>query len=663
MIKDIEKFNETVTINQKELSALKNYFPSCFKKNGAFDIELFKAILEDKVDFIHEGYELKFLGKSYAKLLTSIETTTVITPNLEHNSMPVNEKSENIYISGDNLDGLKHLLKSYSNSVKCIYVDPPYNTGKDEFVYNDKFSFTIEDLQHKLSIDEEQAQRILDLTNRGSASHSAWLLFMYPRLQLAKDLLKNDGVIFISIDDSQQANLKLICDEIFGEENYLGEIIWETATDNNASQISIEHEYIISYCRNINYQDKWKIKSDKAKVIQEKYEELLNKNLAIDEIQKQLKRWISSLKKSNQIDLSGVSHYSYVDEKGVYYPGNSNNTKPGDYNYDIIHPITKTPCKKPSNGWRWPETTFWKANEKGDVEWGKDETTIPKIKKRIETATELLKSYYYEDNRSTTISLTELFGTKVFDNPKSVKLISKFLKFTTSKDDLILDFFSGSATTAQATLELNSLDAGKRKIISVQLPETLNPKKASQKNAYNFLKSINRPTTLDYVGIERIIRASEKIKKETKAVIDYGFKHFVLNEPNQKTLDKCETFDKRALIADSTILDDFGLNTVLTTWLNYDGYGLNPSVEEIDLGGYKAYYFDKHLYLINPDFTQDNVISLFELYEENGSFNPENVILFGYSFNEWSVTEMLEKNLKILNDSEKNLKININVRY
>ncbi len=663
MIKDIESKNDNVKIYNKEIAILKEHFPSCFKKNGDFDIELFKGIFKDKIDFIHEGYELKFLGKSYAKLLTSLETTTVITPNIEHNSIPINENSENIYISGDNLDGLKHLLKSYSNCVKCIYVDPPYNTGKDEFVYNDRFSFTLKDLQQKLSIDEEQAQRILDLTNRGSASHSAWLLFMYPRLQLAKDLLKDDGVIFISIDDSQQANLKLICDEIFGEENYLGEIIWETATDNNASQISIEHEYIISYCRNINFQDKWKIKSDKAKIIQEKYEELLSKNLSVDEIQKKLKRWISSLKKSNQIDLSGVSHYSYVDEKGVYYPGNSNNTKPGDYNYDIIHPTTKVPCKKPSNGWRWPETTFWKANENNDVEWGKDETTIPKIKKRIETATELLKSYYYEDNRSTTKSLTELFGSKVFDNPKSVNLISKFLKFTTSKDDLILDFFSGSATTAQASLELNSIDSGKRKVISVQLPETLNPKKASQKNAYNFLKSINRPTTLDYVGIERIIRASKKIKEETNADIDYGFKHFILNEPNQNTLDKCETFDKNSLIADSTILDDFGLDTVLTTWLNYDGYGLNPSVKEIDLNGYKAYYYEKHLYLINPDFTKDNVISLFELYEASGEFNPENVILFGYSFNEWSVTEMLEKNLKILNDSEKNLKINIDVRY
>jgi type III restriction enzyme/adenine-specific DNA-methyltransferase len=663
MILDIEKNNEAVTINDKQISVLKDNFPFCFKRDGSFDFERFRASLNEKIDLIHEGYELKFLGKSYAKLLASIDTTTVITPNKEHNVLPENLNSQNFYISGDNLDGLKHLLKSYSKSVKCIYIDPPYNTGKDKFVYNDKFSFSIEDLQHKLSVDEDQANRILDLTKRGSASHSAWLLFMYPRLRLARDLLTRDGVIFISIDDNQQANLKLLCDEVFAEENYLGEIIWETATDNNASQIAIEHEYVICYCRDKNVQSNWKIKSDKAFLIKKQYDELLKQGLATSLIQKKLKEWINSQIKSNGIDLSGVSHYSYVDEKGVYYPGNSNNTKPGDYLYDIIHPITQKPCKLPSNGWRWPETTFWKAHENNDVEWGKDETTIPKIKKRIETATELLKSYFYEDNRATTLSLTELFGSKVFDNPKSLNLIQKLLKFTTKGDDLILDFFSGSATTAHAALELNSIDGGNRRVISIQLPEKLDLKNAGQKNAYNFLKLAERPTTLDYLGVERIIRAAKKLKAKSKSNLDLGFKHFILNEPPQNVLDKCESFNKSALLVTDSLLDSFGIETVLTTWLNYDGYGLNPQFKEIDLGNYTAYYFDKHLYLLDVNFQQSNVLSLFEMYETIPDFVPENIVLFGYSFNEWSVTEMLEKNLRLLNEVEKNLKINIIVRY
>lgn len=187
--------------------------------------------------------------------------------------------------------------------------------------------------------------------------------------------------------------------------------------------------------------------------------------------------------------------------------------------------------------------------------------------------------------------------------------------------------------------------------------------KSNQKVAHDFLNSINLPTTLDYVGFERIIRASKKIKEETKADIDYGFKHFILNEPNQNTLDKCDTFDKAGLLGDATILDDFGTETVLTTWLNNDGYGLNAKVQTIDLNGYEAYYCNKHLYLINPDFDQEAMIALFDMYNSVSSFNPENIVLFGYSFIEWSITEMLEKNLKILNDSEKNLKINIDVRY
>jgi adenine-specific DNA-methyltransferase len=251
MIKNIEKNNETVAINDREIAVLKQHFPACFKKDGSFDIERFKEELKDKVDVVHEGYELKFLGKSYAKLLASVDTTTVITPNIAHNNLPENTNSENIYISGDNLDGLKHLLKSYSESVKCIYIDPPYNTGSDGFVYKDNFNFTANELQEKLSLDETQANRILELTKKGSASHSAWLLFMYSRLQLAKDLLKDDGVIFISIDDNEQANLKLLCDDIFGEENFIGMFIVNSSPSGiDYGHLAKTNDYAFFYGKN-----------------------------------------------------------------------------------------------------------------------------------------------------------------------------------------------------------------------------------------------------------------------------------------------------------------------------------------------------------------------------------------------------------------------------
>ena len=206
MIKDIIDKNNSVTPGSNELEILREHFPACFKEDGSFDIVRFQEYLKDKVEVTDEGYELRFLGKNYARMLASLDTTTVIMPDEAHNSLPENKGSKNIYISGDNLDALKHLLKSYAGQVKCIYIDPPYNTGSDGFVYNDSFNFTAEELSTKLSISLDKAQRILDLTLRGSASHSAWLMFMLPRLLLARDILSKDGIIFISIDD----NLSLI---------------------------------------------------------------------------------------------------------------------------------------------------------------------------------------------------------------------------------------------------------------------------------------------------------------------------------------------------------------------------------------------------------------------------------------------------------------------
>lgn len=646
MIKNIEKSNENVAINDKEIAVLREHFPACFKNDGSFDIERFKETLKDKVDVVHEGYELKFLGKSYAKLLASLDTTTVITPNEEHNSQPENENSENIYISGDNLDGLKHLLKSYAKSVKCIYIDPPYNTGSDGFVYKDNFNFTAEELQDKLSVDENQANRILELTQKGSASHSAWLMFMYSRLQLAKDLLKDDGVIFISIDDNEQANLKLLCDDIFGEESFVATIPWRkrTAKSDVSFGVSQDYESIVCYAKK-NFIASMKGGSRKY------YEtdDLKNRPWRIHDMTTQ-----------RNADERPNSNFTIVNPKnGDEYPVNPNAVwrvttetikdyikenrivYPGDYDFlNISKPVLR----------------YFKDD---------DEKKAGEMFGFLPVSTNLPKEIGMSQDG--TKDIAKLFETKVFNYPKPISLLKYLIKMATNHEDecIVVDFFSGSGSSSQAVIELNSEvdNLAKRKFISIQLPESLDKKNVSQKTAFEFLESNNLPTTLDYIGIERIKRAAKKIKEETNAAIDYGFKHFILNEPNPNTLDKCETFDKVNLIGDGSILEDFGADTVLTTWLNYDGYGLTTKATEIDLKGYKAYYHQKHLYLIHTDFTQEAVMDLFEKYDTIPHFNPENIVLFGYSFYEWSVTEMLEMNLKILNDTEKNLKINIEVRY
>lgn len=457
-------------------------------------------------------YEFNWEGKELAYKLAQTPSTGTLIPDKE--SSKNWDDTENLYIEGDNLEVLKLLQKNYFGKVKMIYIDPPYNTGND-FVYKDNFKDNIDNYKEITS----QTTRVNPETN--GRYHTDWLNMMYPRLKLARNLLREEGVIFISIDDNEVNNLKKMCDEIFGESNFIANIIWQSATDNNPRQISIEHEYIMCYCKSLENQGKWLIESSKAKLIESKYLELKGKYNDINDIQSELKIWI----KNNESSLKGVSHYSYVDNIGVYYPGNSSNTKPGGYMFDIIHPITKKICKKPEFGYRWPEKTFLQAAKRGDVDWGNDENTIPKIKKRIDTVTEMLKSYYYEDNRYWTKYMTNLMGKKVFENPKSVYLLERLIKFTTGPDSIVLDFFSGSSSTADAIMNINLQDNSECKFIMVQLPELTDEKSEAYKAGYKNICEI---------GKERIRRAGDKIVSENKDKegiedLDIGFKVFKLD--------------------------------------------------------------------------------------------------------------------------------------
>jgi len=657
MIRDNINFNDDVRVNSKELAVLREYFPSCFSSDGSFDLERFKSEISDKTNIIEEGHELKFLGKGYAKLLISSESTTVIKPNIEHNNLPENKNSENLYISGDNLDGLKHLLKSYSRSVKCIYIDPPYNTGSDGFVYFDNFNYSKENLQDKLSISEDEAERILDLTKRGSASHSAWLMFMYSRLLLAKDLLSDDGVIFISIDNNEQANLKLLCDEVFGEENFIENFLWtKTSTPPSLSTKSRKTtEYVLCYER---YKNDFKYNGD---LLSGGSQPLLNSGNSIrsltfpkDKIKFNKKKFPDGIyvpQKPDRVALKNEIHITNgVPDKDVILEG------PFKWDEDNLK-------KEIESG-----TTFIIKSEILSIRFinTKEGYKRPKnyILESIYTPVLNKDNQNIGTNETASADIESLFGKRVFDFTKPSSLISYLLNFVVQEDDIVCDFFSGSATTAQSVFELNASDGGGRKFIAIQLPEIVKSDNENQQVAYDFLIENNLPTTLDYIGIERIKRAAIRIKQNNpENNIDLGFKHFTLVEPNQNTLDKLESFDNAGMLADTSILEEFGIPTILATWLNADGYGLTAIAEAIDLAGYTAYYHKKHIYLVESNFTLESMKALLGKYESVGHFNPENMVLFGYSFPDWSINEMIEKNLRILNDSEKNLKINFSVRY
>ena len=656
------KHNETVQPNDELLNRLKTAIPQFFDKDNNFKADKFEAeLIANNIIESRDGYKLGFVGKDYARMQVGLKSETMIVPDCKHNSRPENAKSGNIFITGDNIDALRHLVNAYENKIKLIYIDPPYNTGK-EFTYSDKFEFSDDKLKTILGYSDEEVTRLKSI--QGKSSHSAWLTFIYPRLKIAQRLLKDDGVIFVSIDDNEQANLKLLMDDVFGEGNFSGYIIWQTATDNNPTQIATEHEYILCYAKSINEQDYWEIPSDKGKIIQEKYIELKKENINdINMIQTELRKWIR--KQNNGIDLSGVSHYSYVDEKGVYYPGNSANTKPGGYDYDIIHPKTNRICAKPQYGYRFTFDTFQKADLNGDVQWGEDESIIPKIKKRIETVMEQLKSYYYEDNRGTTAQLRNLFdGIKVFDNPKSVDLLLRLSKFLTKDDDLILDFFAGSATTAHAVMQLNAEDGGNRKFIMVQLDEETKSDSEARKANYN---------TIDEIARDRIKRAGKKILAEYEGDLvkrtngwdkDIGFKHYRLVLPKVTTIDKIKEFnpDEPTLIADDMITpfeykktETNGLDTLLTTWMIDDGFSFDTEVEEVIFSVYKAHYVREAatLYLIDQDW---NTSALKDMLNQIGTnkLPVATIVVYPYSFKFEAMRE-LKTNIKTNLDNPPNL--------
>ncbi len=347
-------------------------------------------------------------------------------------------------IIGDNYQALQNLLIEFKGKVDVIYIDPPY--GKDSMGEFAKTNYN------------------------NAITRDNLLSMLYPRLFLAKQLLADDGVIYCSLDDKNLSYVKLLFDEVFGENNFTGIAIWQSATDNNVRQILTEHEYILCYCKNLKEQDPWSIESLNAQKIIAKYNELKESFSTPKEIQVELRTWINQNKK----DLKGVAHYKNVDEKGVYSSSsNSSNTKPGGYEFDILHPTTGKPCPRPAFGWRWTKATFDAYDREGEVEWGKDESTQPHVKKRIETVSETFKSVYYEDGRTSTKLLESIFSAKkVFDNPKPVHYISRLISFATHKkpDATILDFFAGSGTTGHAVLDMNR-DGGQRRFILCQLNE------------------------------------------------------------------------------------------------------------------------------------------------------------------------------------------------
>ncbi|MEB7759008.1 MULTISPECIES: site-specific DNA-methyltransferase [Bacillales] len=648
MIKETLDNNEQGKLNDKKISILRENFPNCFS-GDTLDIEKFKREINQDIDFSTEGYEMNFLGKNYAKYIAdSIDTETVLVPNVEHNSKLENDKSDNVYITGDNLDALKHLRKSYSSKIKMLYIDPPYNTGSGDFVYNDSFKFSINDLMKLLDIEEEEAKRILNMTSSNSSSHSAWLTFMYSRLLLGRELLRDDGVIFISIDDNEQAQLKMLCDDIYGEENFIAMNIHKNNSNKNQTHlIGVSTEYVFCYVKNLSALEniKWRVQKKGTRDVHSLFTRLKNDGYSNEDILEEVKEMYKRPKYSH------LSRWNKVDDKGVFKDSDLSRAG-GPTDYTIINPETGEECVVPNRGWGKSKDDLLRFQQEDMIYYG-DPSTPPGLKDYINSdSPTVVDNFWYYDNSTDTRLINNLFGGAVFENPKPLNMIQQMIEFTTQKDDIVLDFFGGSSTTAQAVMQLNAEKKRNLKFIIVQLNEPV--KKDSEAEKLGF-------KTIDKIGRERIIRAAQMIEEKTNADIDYGFKHYYAKALNESIIDQIKEFDPNLLASELEV--EFDKETILVTWMNQDGHGLTRSLEEVNLGGYIGYYMEDYLYLLDKGLTQQNVDTLLSKIIEDKNFNPTNVVIYGYNFTDFNILTQLETNLKQLRNEEKSIEVSLIKRY
>ncbi len=621
MKKEILNDNTEITANSKQIELLKQNFPQCFDKDGNFIVHKMEEIVgESGLELSKESYSLNWLGKSYARLLANENPRTLIKEDKEHNALEQNKESQNLLIKGDNLEVLKHLSNAYAQSIKMIYIDPPYNTGSDGFVYNDDRKFKPEELSRLAGIEIDEAKRILEFTKSNANSHSAWLTFMYPRLYVARQLLKDDGVIFISIDDNEQAQLKLLCDEIFGEENFIKDLIINTAEGGgNAKFVVNGHETLLVYTKDITKFDNLKrpkdIRGKKIEINDEWY-------------------WIQEDAVRIEFGKYGNLHYedilTYKDEsfKNKIDKGLKNNEfilVKKDYGKHIIGKLRKL---------------------SDDYSKFHSILNIDRIDKHLtaEGIKELEALFQVEK------------GHSPFDAPKPLSLLKKIVLSATFKgnqDDIVLDFFAGSGTTAHAVMQLNAEDGGNRRFITVQIPEEIDEKSEAYTAGYKTIFDITKA---------RIEKAAAKIAKENPDYKgDLGFKIYETIPVWDGYLDDIEILNEDTTLFDGSKLSDEELEVLLTTWKVHDGMELSHELSEIDLAGYKGYLGEETLYFVHTGFTTEALKKLIEKLDSDKTFEPSRIVLFGYNFASKYQKELTEALSSYAN--KKSIELDLIVRY
>lgn len=526
----------------ENLAKLQALFPDLVtegKDGVAVNLDVLKALVGDKtVTDADEKYGLNWLGKRRARQLALAPSTGALRPCPEESVDW--DTTKNLMIEGDNLEVLKLLQKSYSGKVKLIYIDPPYNTGRD-FVYPDNFRDNINNYL-ELTGQVEGGKKISTNTETSGRFHTDWLNMMYPRLKLAHSLLNQEGFFVASIDDSELCNLRSLLNDVFGEENFVAVLVFDRNRKNDAKLFSVGHEYMVVYARN------------KA-LLKEKKIRLRSKKEGIEEVREEFER-LRKLNNNNWAEVSSglreyyatfeeddprlpLARYVKVDERGPFRTdGNPSWPGGGGPRYDVPHPVTGKPCKVPGRGWVWP--TFERMKEeidKGNISFGTDESTIPGVRMTLfESDEQVMRSVIFSYAQKATQDFAKLFeGKAVFDNPKSSVDLERLIDYLSHPGDLILDFFAGSGTSAHGVMLANQPGKKCRRYIIVQLPEPLDSSNKDQKIGAEFCADLGLPLNIAELTKERLRRAGRKIREEWEAMQAADSKNADLLTPKSAT--------------------------------------------------------------------------------------------------------------------------------
>jgi len=536
---------ETPDLTSENIEKIAALFPNCITEmldeehstpekkvyKRAINFEMLKQMLSPDVVDGDEAYEFTWVGKKAAIVEANKPIRKTLRPCVAESKDW--DTTENLYIEGDNLEVLKLLQESYLGKVKMIYIDPPYNTGND-FIYADDFKMESEEWKVESGEWSEEGDRLFKNTDTNGRFHSDWCSMIYSRLMLARNLLSEDGVIFVSIDDGEQENLKRILNESFGESNFIATIVRNTNSSKNQSLfVSVSHEYCLIYAKNIetlkikHAESKWSVPKNNINEYIAKVKQLQKEGLTLDEITEELK---TLTKYPRFVDFT---NYWYFDERGLYSKGDLGGVPNGN-KQQLWNPITQSYDPVPPGGFRFNPEKLEQLSKEGRIHFHTD-GSLPRIKRYLdENLNQRPKSIMSDDQRPDS-SMMQEFNTP-FDNPKQLAFIKRITGIA-DDDSIILDFFSGSATTAHAVMQLNAEDGGHRKFIMVQLPEKCDEASEAYKAGYKNICEI---------GKERIRRAGEKILKEQLAN-----NNSTLNSPNSK-LD----IGFRVLKLDSTNMKD-----------------------------------------------------------------------------------------------------------